>query len=60
MLMELIRARERGIIIGSLPPGPLNRISDVPGVKVGHCTLAEGDIQTGVTVILPPPENPFI
>ena len=59
MLMELIRARERGIIIGSLPPGPLNRISDVSGVRVGHCTLSDGGIQTGVTVLLQPPENPF-
>jgi D-aminopeptidase len=32
-----------------------NSITDVPGVQVGHFTIAEGDIQTGVTVILPYP-----
>jgi D-aminopeptidase len=39
--------------IGFLQPGARNLISDVPGVTVGHCTLARGDIQTGVTVIRP-------
>jgi len=39
--------------IGSLPAGPNNTICDVPGVTVGHCTLADGDVQTGVTVIRP-------
>jgi D-aminopeptidase len=37
--------------IGGLPPGPANAISDVPGVTVGHRTLADGAIQTGVTAI---------
>lgn len=41
------------IQIGTLPTGPRNLISDVNGVQVGHCTLANGDIQTGVTAILP-------
>ena len=41
------------IIIGKLPHGPLNKISDVPGVTVGHCTLANGSVQTGVTALLP-------
>lgn len=58
--MEYCRARQRGIVVGDLPPGPLNLISDVPGVKVGHYTLADGDLQTGLTVILPPPRNPFL
>ena len=40
------------IQIGTLPTGPRNLISDVNGVQVGHCTLANGDIQTGVTAIL--------
>lgn len=53
------RIRDRGVVIGSLPPGPGNRITDVPGVTVGHCTVREGDACTGVTVILPCPENPF-
>ncbi len=48
------RAREAGIEIGILPPGPLNAITDVAGVEVGHVTLIEGDtIRTGVTAILP-------
>ena len=48
------RAREAGIAFGILPPGPLNAITDVAGVKVGHVTLIEGaNIRTGVTAILP-------
>jgi len=39
--------------IGHLPAGPRNTICDVPGVTVGHCTLADGPVQTGVTVIRP-------
>ena len=37
--------------VGSLGAGPLNAITDVAGVQVGHCTLSQGAIQTGVTVI---------
>ena len=48
-----------GFRVGSLPPGPLNKISDVPGVTVGHCTLADGDVQTGVTALLPHPGDTF-
>lgn len=40
--------------------GPTNRISDVRGVKVGHITLNEGDIQTGVSAIVPSDDNLFI
>jgi D-aminopeptidase len=48
------RARDLGIIVGSLPPGPANAITDVPGVRVGHTTLTAGsDIRTGVTAIVP-------
>lgn len=39
--------------IGALPAGARNTISDVAGVSVGHCTLADGPLQTGVTVIRP-------
>ena len=39
--------------IGTLPPGARNTIADVPGVGVGHATLAEGGVQTGVTMIRP-------
>jgi D-aminopeptidase len=52
-----LRAREMGIIIGDLNPGPLNAITDVEGVRVGHTTISVGDgkgaVRTGVTAILP-------
>ena len=56
------RARDLGIVIGQLAPGPHNAITDVPGVRVGHATIVDGDgplvvgrgpVRTGVTVILP-------
>jgi D-aminopeptidase len=48
------RARELGIDIGVLTPGPLNAITDVEGVLVGHESVVEGDsVRTGVTVVLP-------
>ncbi len=56
------RARELGIIVGQYQPGPLNAITDIPGLKVGHRTLVAGDgplvpgqgpVRTGVTVIIP-------
>jgi D-aminopeptidase len=48
------RAREAGIVIGILPTGPLNAITDVAGVKVGQVTIIEGaNVRTGVTAILP-------
>lgn len=54
------RARDLGIAPGILPPGPLNAITDVAGVQVGHFTLIEGDtIRTGATAILPHPGNLF-
>jgi D-aminopeptidase len=52
-----LRARELGVAIGSLEPGPLDAITDVEGVRVGHTTLVEGeDVRTGVSVVLPPEE----
>ncbi len=45
--------------IGRLPHGNRNLITDVPGVRVGHATIDEGNCHTGVTVVLPPRENPF-
>ena len=39
--------------IGVLPSGPLDAITDVGDVRVGHCTLDEGNVHTGVTVVLP-------
>jgi D-aminopeptidase len=54
------RAREAGVIIGTLPAGPLNAITDVAGVRVGQVTVAIGDsINTGVTAVVPGPGNPF-
>jgi D-aminopeptidase len=48
------RLRELGYGLGRLPPGERNALVDVPGVLVGHRTLAEGDrLRTGVTAILP-------
>lgn len=48
------RARALGIAPGHLPPGRLNAITDVPGLRVGHVTLHEGArIRTGATAILP-------
>ena len=54
------RARDLGLKIGILPTGPLNAITDVSGVQVGHTTLIQGDdIRTGVTAILPHSGNLF-
>ncbi len=56
------RARDLGIRIGRLDPGPWNALTDVPDVRVGHTTLISGDgplvvgkgpVRTGVTMILP-------
>jgi D-aminopeptidase len=56
------RARELGITVGTLPTGPLNAITDVPGVLVGHCTVSwggpdlpcgSGPARTGVTAVFP-------
>lgn len=62
------RAREFGVVTGLMEPGPLNAITDVPGVKVGHVSLVQGDgrlvpgegpVRTGVTAILPHDGNVF-
>src|ERR1700681_4304070 len=48
------RASDLGLKVGILPTGPLDAITDVPGVAVGHTTIIRGDdIRTGVTAILP-------
>ena len=60
--MEKKRARDAGITIGYLPPGPNNAITDIEGVRVGHSTIVrgegplvvgEGPVRTGVTVVCP-------
>jgi D-aminopeptidase len=57
-----VRARDAGIVIGELAPGPNNAITDVEGVRVGHATIVrgegalvvgEGPVRTGVTVVCP-------
>ncbi|HEX5641827.1 MAG TPA: P1 family peptidase [Thermoleophilia bacterium] len=59
---ERCRLRDLGVAVGRLPAGPLNAITDVPGVRVGHCTVSwggpelprgSGPARTGVTAILP-------
>lgn len=45
--------------IGRMTPGPRNLITDVPGVRVGHTTLTDGHVQTGVTAVVPAPGNLF-
>lgn len=57
-----VRARDIGIVVGTLPTGRLNAITDVGGVLVGHATIVRGDgalkvgegpVRTGVTAVLP-------
>src|SRR5438270_12450956 len=59
----MMRARDHGVQIGAGVPGPLNAITDVNGVRVGHVTLIDGEgplqvsngpVRTGVTVVVPP------
>lgn len=61
-----MRARDLDIVIGAGTPGPYNAITDVSGVRVGHCTVVAGDgplirgkgpVRTGVTVVLPHPDG---
>ncbi|MBI4346036.1 MAG: P1 family peptidase [Elusimicrobia bacterium] len=47
------RVRELGIAVGRLPPGKLNAITDVHGVRVGHRTISAGNARTGVTAVFP-------
>src|SRR5690349_1415737 len=57
-----MRARALGFAPGRLPPGPLNAITDVDGVTVGHLTLRRDDprpVRTGVTVIVPGRASPY-
>lgn len=57
--MNKKRIRDYGIVIGRMTTGPLNKITDVPGVTVGHYTLDDEKHRTGVTVILPAPGNVY-
>lgn len=53
------RIRDYGVQLDNLPTGPRNKITDVPGVAVGHATIDTPQHKTGVTVLLPRKENPF-
>src|SRR6185312_7354343 len=62
------RARDVGLTLGAMEPGPQNAITDVADVRVGHVTLIEGSgplrrgvgpVRTGVTVVLPHGGNLF-
>ena len=57
------RARDLGIRIGLGAPGPMNAITDVPGVRVGHRTIVRGDgpraVRTGVTAVFPAEADPW-
>lgn len=54
------RARDIGLVVGVLPPGRLDAITDVEGVRVGQATLIRGeDVRTGVTAVLPHAGNLF-
>jgi D-aminopeptidase len=54
------RARDLGVVIGRLPTGPGNALTDVAGIRVGQATLWEGEgVRTGVTAILPHPGEVF-
>lgn len=52
--------KDFGIQVGSLPSGPLGLITDVPGVVIAHETIDTMEHKTGVTVLLPSGENPFL
>ncbi len=54
--MGRARLRDLGITVGQLPPGPLNAITDVAGVRVGHATIihdAPSVARSGVTTPMP-------
>ncbi|MFG3260321.1 P1 family peptidase [Streptomyces sp. NPDC048172] len=54
------RARELGLAVGTLPPGPLNAVTDVPGVRVGHTTVRRPpDVHSGVTAVVPGEVSPY-
>ena len=51
--MRQKRISDYGYRIGHHENGPRNKITDVPGVRVGHATVESGNQHTGVTVIVP-------
>lgn len=59
LLKYKLSKAKRYFEIGNFKPGKLNNIADVPGVKVGHYSLQESEYQTGITAIIPHPNNLF-
>jgi len=59
MMKRPKRAADYGIAVGRVEKGPLDKITDVPGVKVGHATIRSEKYNTGVTVIMPCADNMF-
>ncbi len=57
--MSRTRIADRGIRVGGMERGPLDKITDVPGVRVGHATICDARHHTGVTVIMPCEDNMF-
>ncbi|MEO1908909.1 MAG: P1 family peptidase [Paracoccus sp. (in: a-proteobacteria)] len=53
------RIRDFGVTPGIMPTGPNNAITDIAGLRVGHVTIREGNVNTGVTAIIPQPGNLF-
>ncbi|BBK32391.1 L-aminopeptidase DmpA [Stella humosa] len=56
------RLRDLGIVVGRLPTGRHNAITDVAGVRVGHATViadAPAQARSGVTVVLPTSDEPY-
>ncbi len=58
--MSQKRIRDYGLIVGRMETGRRNKITDVPGVLVGHSTIKNETNHTGVTVILPGRDNAFV
>ena len=54
-----MRFEDLNLRVGEMESGSLRRISDVPGVTVGHCTVSNERHQTGVTVVMPCADDPF-
>lgn len=52
------RVSDLGITLGAFSRGPLNAITDVPGVRIGHRTITGQGLNTGVTAIVPEPLGP--
>lgn len=55
----MARVQDVGLVVGALPAGPADAITDVPGVTVGHATLRTHELNTGVTAIRPHAGNLF-